>query len=1007
VLNGTVSDDAGVPSTPAPAKKEIFAPPPREEVQSLDVLWLPLDTSEMVRLRRIQVVKDDFLGAIEAQLQCSGLGLMAHPLTWMGNRPKGLSLYEVVEPFTMAEVNARASALAGHEIHGESFLMDASAHSKGAALVDLTLMRYEQLKADKAGHLNSPVTALNQNRGMLLCGHPKLPETYSASTWVGLNPKSLLNEVARRRGFNVHVEAFAYQNDAYPVEDGKTWYRASASVSNEQDEKWSYGEPSTNKMDTQQDASLRVLQLFQGEDDTSVGRWRHPLVEPMLQCVKDRSVGRDLATPFPRGSKVTFSYQIKLGQATGDETIEMLLERQERLTAAVTGRVLHPVLQDLLQTLTIGGDVSMSRSCEYEGVPCDFLFQLHLLDLQLPAEPEPPKKVIKFDPPLWKQRQKFIVQALLCRSVRSVLDLGCGDGQLLEALYLQSSFDRLCGLELSEIRVKNTQKRLSHVSDAALETTTAVMCADFVAPGQAEWVSFAAGIEAIVLCEVLEHLPEASMPRLPHALFALHPQVVIVTSPNADFGDSDSEEEEAPDSKAVAHRPFRHADHEREWTRAEFKEWAERVAQEHGYWISELGGVGYLPELEANGPCTQLCIFERKEEDENAELPSATSTSSSSSFAEQVDLQQIVATALRKDELGGEGSGLWKYVQQEGSGAVPPARARVNLHYASYFSSGVRVETSREKNRSTPCAFQLGGKQALLSWQLAAAAMRPGEIAWICSPSKFAYGEQGVPPSVPPNETMWFALEMNFAKAPGTVKFSQRLEDAIAEAERHMEVGRSDLQRGAFAQGRQAFRRSRAALPEKLLLKRSEEEIARFAALERASLLNQALCCLKLGDSVDPKEGLQHFRSAEAAADELLQRHGNALLEEPLLFSAPQSIPELQTMLRRVSGANETWQAKAYFRRGSARERLQYMAAALEDYEAALQIEPGDKIITKQLHALRNRQRKTELKPEKMFAGILQRERMEREKEEAAADLAARKQRREERLKAEAQATSS
>jgi len=30
---------------------------------------------------------------------------------------------------------------------------------------------------------------------------------------------------------------------------------------------------------------------------------------------------------------------------------------------------------------------------------------------------------------------------------------------------------------------QNTQKRLSHVSDAALETTTAVMCADFVAPG--------------------------------------------------------------------------------------------------------------------------------------------------------------------------------------------------------------------------------------------------------------------------------------------------------------------------------------------------------------------------------------------------------------------------------------------------------------------------------------------------------------------------------------------
>ena len=34
---------------------------------------------------------------------------------------------------------------------------------------------------------------------------------------------------------------------------------------------------------------------------------------------------------------------------------------------------------------------------------------------------------------------------------------------------------------------QNTQKRLSHVSDAALETTTAVMCADFVAPGGNHW----------------------------------------------------------------------------------------------------------------------------------------------------------------------------------------------------------------------------------------------------------------------------------------------------------------------------------------------------------------------------------------------------------------------------------------------------------------------------------------------------------------------------------------
>eukprot|EP00434_Breviolum_minutum_P043529 symbB.v1.2.038807.t1/scaffold6182.1/size20260/2 len=389
----------------------------------------------------------------------------------------------------------------------------------------------------------------------------------------------------------------------------------------------------------------------------------------------------------------------------------------------------------------------------------------------------------------------------------------------------------------------------------------------------------------------------------PQALFTLQPQVVIVTSPNADFGASDSEDEDEENLPETTNgtRPFRHADHEREWTREEFRDWSERVASEYGYWISELGGVGYLPDQdEANGPCTQLCIFERKDE----EVPEpSTSDSDSVIFAEEVDTHHIVATALRCEELGGEGSGLWKYVQKEGTGTLPPPKARVNLHYASYSTHGeslasvVKVESSRDKKRSTPCAFQLGGKQALLSWDLAAASMRVGEIAWICSPPKFAYGEQGVPPSVPPNATMWFALELNFAKAPGTVKFSQHLEDAMVEAERHMEVGRADLQRKAFAQGRQAFRRALAAVPEKLLLKQRQEELVRFATLERASLLNQALCCLKLGDAVDPKEGLQHFRAALVAMDTLLQRHGRVDKSETTTTgseSSPETIPELQ-----------------------------------------------------------------------------------------------------------------
>ncbi|CAK9007051.1 Small RNA 2'-O-methyltransferase (HEN1 methyltransferase homolog) (DmHen1) (piRNA methyltransferase), partial [Durusdinium trenchii] len=138
----------------------------------------------------------------------------------------------------------------------------------------------------------------------------------------------------------------------------------------------------------------------------------------------------------------------------------------------------------------------------------------------------------------------------------------------------------------------------------------------------------------------------------PQALFCLQPQVVIVTSPNADFGDSSDEEDEVPVGGAHL-RAFRHSDHEREWTREEFRAWSETVAEQHGYWISELGGVGFLPEMEAHGPCTQLCIFERKEVEETPATEPPVDTAAADTAADaEVDVELLVSQALRSEELG-------------------------------------------------------------------------------------------------------------------------------------------------------------------------------------------------------------------------------------------------------------------------------------------------------------------------------------------------------------------
>ncbi|CAJ1388807.1 unnamed protein product [Effrenium voratum] len=951
------------------AKKALEALQCQEKVeeQEVQILWLPADCRELVVLKSARLKRNDLHAVAEDLL---GAETVCHPLAWLGDRPKGICLYEAVVETAEARANARASALAEVEIFGDSFLMDASAHSRGAVVVDISLLRYEHLKAEKCpASRASPVRMLSQSRGMLL-GHPKLPEKFQAETWLGQNPKSLLLEVARKRGYNQpHFEV-------YPeTEENKSW-RATVQICSEEESKFAEGLAFANKMDTQHDAALAMLRQLQAEDEAA-GVRHHPLREGFLACLRRLDKGGAGAV---QGSKVLCRYQITLAGKASDSVL--LVERHEKLSCVLGSRVLHPALEDLLGGLAVGEEATAETDCRYEGIDCTMTLSVQLQELQLPETPlDIPKKVVKFDPPLSKQRQNFIVQALKGRKCSSALDLGCGDGQLLEAL-LSNGLERVLGVELSEKRVKACRKRLKDRAE--------VICADFVqvVEGVPPWMAFAEGVQAVVLCEVLEHLPDVAMPRLPAALFALQPQVVVVTSPNADFGES-SDEEEAE----AKPRQFRHSDHEREWSRQEFRSWAEAACDAHGYWISEFGGVGHLDGFESQGPCTQLCVFERRDEEAIAD-PNSEESEHRLSFvmAEQVDVEQLKAEALRSEDLGG---GLWKYVHREGLGNLPAPHARVNLHYATFLGDGKRVDTSREKKRSTPFAFQLGGQQALAAWQLAAASMRPGEVAWVYSPSSFAYGERGAPPLVPGDAAVYFALELNFARAPGTVRFFGDLTAALQEAEKHMEVGRGDVKRQAFAQARQAFRRAMAAVPEKLLLGRSQEEISSFAALERAALLNQALCCLRLGEATEKAEALSHLRDALHACDSLFQRHGVG--DE--VAESLGARPELLAALREASLAEGgTWMAKAHFRRGMAKEKLQYLADALVDYQAALKLEPGDGMVQRHLASLKARQQKAELKPERMFAGILQRERSEREKEEAAAELAEKKRRREQRL---------
>lgn len=183
-------------------------------------------------------------------------------------------------------------------------------------------------------------------------------------------------------------------------------------------------------------------------------------------------------------------------------------------------------------------------------------------------------------------------------------------------------------------------------------------------------------------------------------------------------------------------------------------------------------------------------------------------------------------------------------MHREGTADVEPL-SRLNLHYALY-QEGRRLETSH--SRGHPLVLQLSDGED--TWQWAARSMRLQELSWL-------HDEVS---------ERWWAVQLCFARAPNTVSFLETFEAAAEEAQRHLELGRQRLRAGAYGQGRQAFGRARAALPEKLLLRRPLVDIQRFADLERASLLNQAGNVPKSSETMERRPFLDPFSAPEARA---------------------------------------------------------------------------------------------------------------------------------------------
>lgn len=196
-----------------------------------------------------------------------------------------------------------------------------------------------------------------------------------------------------------------------------------------------------------------------------------------------------------------------------------------------------------------------------------------------------------------KQRTNKILETLADLPVKKVLDMGCGEGKLLKQLSNNKQFTQITGLDVSNqaLAIAEDKLKLDRLPDSQRDRIRllhgSLLCRD------ARIKHF----DAICCIEVIEHIDEDRLPALEKVLFnCTEAPYVIITTPNSEYNQR----------FGLTPEQVRHSDHRFEWSREQFKQWAQTITSEYDYKVT-ISGIGETdPVL---GEPTQMAIFTLRE----------------------------------------------------------------------------------------------------------------------------------------------------------------------------------------------------------------------------------------------------------------------------------------------------------------------------------------------------------------------------------------------------------
>ncbi len=192
---------------------------------------------------------------------------------------------------------------------------------------------------------------------------------------------------------------------------------------------------------------------------------------------------------------------------------------------------------------------------------------------------------------LHAERIQTVVDIVISSRVDSVIDLGCGSGELLAHLARVDRIKRLVGVDIStqalseacELLCCDSNRRNGHISLFEIP---------FTRPDDR-----LTGFDAALMVETIEHVPPYELSLLERTVFLrMCPKMVVITTPNQEYNVL----------HGIPPGAKRHPGHFFEWTRARFSAWAGGVARRNGYSVI-FGEIGLADPM--LGSSTQMAIF--------------------------------------------------------------------------------------------------------------------------------------------------------------------------------------------------------------------------------------------------------------------------------------------------------------------------------------------------------------------------------------------------------------